>query len=66
MGKIEWSSPAKDDLYEIHSRISKDSLRFADAFIDEIISKVFLLEKHPRIGKRILRVDHDALRELLI
>lgn len=66
MGKVEWSEPAKEDLFEIHKNLSITSNKFAESVLEDLLIKSDLLEHHPRIGKKVKRIEHDNLREVLI
>lgn len=65
MVKITWSNLALESMHaasEFHRPYSKG---FADALIERIFEKVFLLESHPLMGRVVPEFNRADLRELL-
>jgi plasmid stabilization system protein ParE len=63
--KIQWTSPAVSDLESIREYISKDSIFYANRFIDKIFDSVEILAGQPEIGRIIPEIERPNLRELL-
>ncbi len=52
--KIQWTSPAVSDLESIREYISKDSVFYANRFIDKIFDSVEILAEQPEIGNYLM------------
>ena len=65
MAEITWTSYALDDLQSIHDYIAQDSHYYATRFVDKLISRVDILEKHPKAGKPVPEFENDLIRELI-
>ena len=64
---VIWSEPAKDDLRSIHDFIANDSKYYAKKVVQDIREKVGVLERLPRMGKKVAElVDEDNIRELAL
>jgi plasmid stabilization system protein ParE len=63
---IVWSKPAQEDLRLIHQYIAHDSLHYANQVVQDILTKVELLAISPRIGKLVIEIDDEDVRELHI
>lgn len=63
--RIQWTSPAVSDLEAIREYISKDSVYYANRFIDKIFDSVEILVEQPEIGRLIPEIEKQNLRELL-
>lgn len=61
---IVWSMPAREDLQLIHQYIAHDSKRYAVRVVQDILAKVEILLKLPRIGKVVSEIGNDNVREL--
>ena len=64
MAKVKWSNYALDDMHQIHEFFKRDSLSFANRLLDRLVQKVDLLEKNPRIGRKVPEFEDDIIREL--
>ena len=62
---IKWTQTAKDDLQGIWDYISRDSIYYADKFIDELVSAVDVLEVFPEMGRIIPEIGDSDARELI-
>lgn len=51
MVKVIWTDFAIEDLRSIHEFISKDSNRYADRYVEKLISRVDQLENFPKSGR---------------
>jgi toxin ParE1/3/4 len=56
---------AIDDLRSIHDYISKDSILYADRFVDKIINRVSQLENFPKSGRVVPEFDSPLIRALI-
>jgi toxin ParE1/3/4 len=65
MVKVIWTEIAIEDLRSIHEYISKDSQRYADRFIEKLISRVTQLENFPKSGRVVPEFDSEVIRELI-
>ena len=65
MVKIVWTEIALEDLRDVHEYISKDSVRYADRFVEKIINRVTQLEHFPKSGRIVPEFDSDGIRELI-
>jgi toxin ParE1/3/4 len=65
MVKVIWTEIAIDDLRSIHDYISKDSILYADRFVDKIINRVSQLENFPKSGRVVPEFDSPLIRELI-
>ena len=61
---VQWTQTAKDDLQSIWDFIARDSVYYADKFIDELLSKPDILESLPRIGRVIPEIGDPDSREI--
>jgi toxin ParE1/3/4 len=65
MVKIVWTDLAIEDLRSIHEFISKDSKRYADRYVEKLISRVDQLENFPKSGRIVPEFDQSTIRELI-
>jgi toxin ParE1/3/4 len=65
MAQVVWTATALDDLDGIGEFIAKDSLRYAELTVSELFNCVFILEKSPRLGRKVPEFDIDSIRELI-
>ena len=65
MVKITWSNLALESIHAASEFHRPYSARFADAFIERVFEKVFLLESHPLMGRIVPEFNRPDLRELL-
>lgn len=65
MVKVIWTDDAIDDLKEIHTYISKDSISAASRFIDSIIGRVDVLQSFPKSGRVVPEFEDQNIRELI-
>ena len=66
MAKIKWTFRAQlqlDQIYEYHYQTSE---RYAEKLIDKIIERVELLEKFPEMGRKVLEMQDEFIREILV
>jgi plasmid stabilization system protein ParE len=64
---VIWSEPAKADLRAIHDFIALDSKYYAKKVVQDIREKADILERLPRIGKKVAElVGEDNICELAL
>ena len=61
---VIWSEPAKADLRSIHDFIAHDSLHYAKKVTQDIREKTDVLVGLPAVGKKMLELNDDSVREL--
>ncbi len=65
MVKVIWTDFAIEDLKSIHEYISKDSLSYANKFIEKVIARVDQLENFPNSGRIVPEFHSELIRELI-
>ena len=65
MVQITWSTLALESIHEASEFHRPYSAGFADALIERVFEKVFLLETHPLLGRIVPELHRPDLRELL-
>jgi toxin ParE1/3/4 len=63
---VIWTRPAKADLRSIYDYIARDSRFYAKRVVHDIREKTDLLERTPRIGKKVPELEDPQIRELSI
>lgn len=61
---VIWSLPAKADLRSIHNYIAKNSPFYAKKVVQDIREKTDALNTNPKIGKKVVELNDDTIREL--
>jgi len=62
--KIAWTEKARKNLDNIYEYIATDSPYYAEQTIDNIIQKVVLAAKHPRIGPTVIEYEREDIRQV--
>ena len=65
MVEISWTELALQDLRDIFDYIAKDSVFYADRYIDKLIERVDQLESNPKSGRVVPEFGILTLRELI-
>jgi toxin ParE1/3/4 len=65
MAQINITSSAKKDLKSIADFIANDSIYYAERFINDLVERISVLEKHPEIGKPFLLYENIFFRRLI-
>ena len=65
MVEINWTELALQDLRDIYDYISKDSVFYADRYIDKLIERVDQLESNPKSGRVVPEFGILTIRELI-
>jgi plasmid stabilization system protein ParE len=61
---VIWSQPAKADLRSIHDFIAHDSTHYAKKVVQDIREKTDILERLPKLGRKVAELDDEQVREL--
>jgi len=64
--KIIWSPEAVADLTSIREFVARDSETYAAALMHRIITSIDRLQEFPNLGHRVLEIDDDSLRQLVV
>ena len=62
---VQWTETAKDDLQGIWDYIARDSVFYADKYVDELLSATDVLEIFPEIGRIIPEIGDPNSREII-
>ena len=65
MVRIVWTDVALDDLRLIHEYIAFDSKKYADRFIEKLMTRVDQLEHFPKSGRVVPEFNSPLIRELI-
>jgi len=66
MARINWSEEARQDLDTIFIRLNSESLSYSQKWINDVFSKVELLEKFPNMGRTLPETRLPSIREILV
>ena len=66
MAEIKWTTQSLEDINSIAEYISKDSVRYAELFVEKIFHRVEILNKHPRTGRIVPEIEDESIRELIL
>ena len=66
MVKIVWTDRSLKDLEDIGEYISKDSYHYARLTLEKIINSTSIIEKNPRIGRKIPELNTGSIREIIL
>jgi addiction module RelE/StbE family toxin len=66
LARVIWTAESRDNLRAIHSRISEDSRRAADALIEQIVSSTDQLSEFPLSGRVVPEFNEEDMRELMV
>ncbi|MDR0220823.1 MAG: type II toxin-antitoxin system RelE/ParE family toxin [Lachnospiraceae bacterium] len=62
---LSWTQTAKSDLQGIWDYIARDSVFYADKFIDKLLSVADVLEDYPEIGRIVPEIGDPSAREII-
>ena len=65
MSRITWTQSALDDLAGIRDYIARDSVYYAEKFVDGAFSAVERLERSPESGRIVPERNDPNLREII-
>lgn len=63
MVDIQFHPIAREDIKEIFDYLSRDSIQYADSFIDGLFEKIELLKDFPKMGKKY--PDKEPFRQII-
>ena len=66
MAEIKWTTQSLEDINSIAEYISKDSVRYAELFVEKIFYRTEILNKHPRTGRIVPEIEDESIRELIL
>ncbi len=61
---VKWTDHAKAQLRHIHDYIAQDSAYYAKRVVAELVNKTIGLDELPRIGKVVVELNEDTVREI--
>ena len=64
MSRIIWTQSALDDLTGIRDYIARDSVYYADKFVNDALRSVERLEVFPSSGRMVVERNSPDLREI--
>ena len=62
---VIWTKKSDICLHQIHDYIVKDSVYYANNFIQQIVKVATHLEKNPRLGRPVPEAESENYREIL-
>ena len=65
MSQIQWTQAALDDLAGIQEYIARDSIYYAEKFVDDIFEAAERLELFPESGRMVPERNNPNLREII-
>ena len=65
MVKVIWTDQSIEDINNIAEFIAKDSFKYAQIQVNTFFDLALLLEKSPRMGRRVPETNDDSIRELI-
>ncbi len=66
MARINWSEEARQDLDTIFLRLNSESLSYSQKWINDVFSKIELLEKFPNMGRSVPEIRLTSIREIIV
>jgi plasmid stabilization system protein ParE len=65
MVKVIWTDQSIEDINNIAEFIAKDSFKYAQIQVNTFFDLALLLEKSPKMGRRVPETNDDSIRELI-
>lgn len=65
MSKVQWMPSALEDLQGIQKYIARDSIYYANKFVDEAFKATELLASFPESGRMVPELENPAIREVI-
>lgn len=65
MAEVIWTEPALIDLHDIFEYIARDSLIYAEKFVNRVVAAVKRLEQFSRCGRIVPEFNNEIIRELI-
>lgn len=66
MASVRWTVGARADLREVVECISQDSVTYAAALAERIVTNIGRLRRHPRLGRVVPEYKDRTIRELIV
>ena len=66
MVEVNWSDQTIEDIHIIAEFISKDSVRYAEIFVEKVFGRAEILSTHPRAGRMVPEIQDKTIRELIL
>jgi toxin ParE1/3/4 len=66
MARINWSEEARQDLDTIFIRLNSESLSYSQKWINDVFSKIELLEEFPNMGRSVPETRLTRVREIIV
>ena len=66
MAEVKWTTQSLEDINSIAEYISKDSVRYAELFVDKVFERAEILNTHPRAGRVVHEIEDESIRELIL
>src|SRR5574337_205413 len=63
---VRWTVGARADLREVVECISQDSVTYAAALAERIVTNIGRLRRHPRLGRVVPEYKDRTIRELIV
>ena len=65
MAEVIWTEPALIDLHDIFEHVARDSLTYAEKFVNRVVVAVKRLELFPCCGRIVPEFNNESIRELI-
>lgn len=65
MAQIIWTKIALEDIQSIYDYIARDSIFYAEKYIDKIVDRVDILLENENLGRIVPEFENFKLRELI-
>ena len=62
---VNWTEPALEDLDGVYEFIARDSLFYADSFVQQIIDSITRLQQFPESGRVVPEAKREDIREVI-
>ena len=66
MAEVKWTTQSLEDINSIAEYISKDSVRYAELFVEKVFERSEILNSHPRAGRIVPEIEDESIRELIL
>ncbi len=66
MAEVKWTTQSLEDINSIAEYISKDSVRYAELFVEKVFERAEILNSHPRAGRMVPELEDESIRELIL
>ena len=66
MAEVKWTTQSLEGINSIAEYISKDSVRYAELFVEKVFERAEILNTHPRAGRMVPEIEDESVRELIL